>query len=643
MKKLIAILIIFVSSEITGQVDSLLKLAAAQQKADTHYVFLLSEIGNNYENRGDYDKAIFYSQRARKMADSLHYDLALQSALNTLGISYLDKGDVKRSLEAHLSCLKVRERMNSKLGIASSYLNLGNVYFRLGEDDKAIDYYEDAIQLMYEMKDTMNATIGLTNMGSIYSNKGNVKKAEELYLTALVIRKRYNDLDGIAQIYSNLSVICMDARKYKEALQYAFETIRMYGDGGDKLGKAISYSNIGDIYEHVNDLDNAIKYQEMALNLALEMESTFMLETCYQLLASAYTKKNDFKNAVKYMELFSHTRDSAMSLENSKMIAEMQTKFETGKKEQEIVLLQKDKSIRDLEISKQDASINRQRIIIFTIIGGLLLVIALIALILRSNRERKKVNIGLQKKNVEIESQKNQIEEKNKMITDSIDYASTIQNSILPPEEKIKSLFPESFVVFEPKEIVSGDFYWLQTPSGSLKGGEKNTADCRLFAVVDCAGEGVPGAFMSIMAYNMLENIVLEKKLSDPALILDELNKAIAEKNKKSSVKYAAEISLIAYNQKKNELQFAGTKMPLVIVRDSEINKFNPETKQSQTIPLQKGDMIYLFTDGVKGDLEFVKELSVISQKNLQQQKEILQLSSKNRQDDVLVMGFRVV
>jgi len=286
-----------------------------------------------------------------------------------------------------------------------------------------------------------------------------------------------------------------------------------------------------------------------------------------------------------------------------------------------------------LEICKSDASINRKLIIIFTIIGGLLLVLALIVLIVRSNRERKKINLGLERKNTQIESQKNQIEEKNKMITDSIDYARTIQDAILPPEEKVKAVFPESFIVFIPMNIVSGDFYWMNQIHETV-----------LFATVDCAGEGVPGAFMSIMTYNMLESIVIEKKLSDPSLILNELNNIMAAKNHKSSVKYAADISLIAINKKKNELQFAGTKMPLVIIRDSKMNEFATEIGKSQTIPLQKSDMIYLFTDGALQYTGFMEAMPSLAVKSIEEQKQIHQNKTKitKQTDDYLVVGIRV-
>ncbi len=663
MKKTLVIFLFFVANLIkSSNQDSLLKVAA-NHKIDSAYVMILTEIAGNYDDLGDYDKSITYCFRAKKIADSLHYKFGQQSALNNLGNSYLDRGEIKKALECHIQVLKLREELGNKVGIAYSYLNLGNIYFRVGNEEKALQSYEQSIKILYGIGDTLRVATCLSNMGSIFSNQGKVKEAESYYLKSLAIKKRFKDDDGIAEIYSNLSIILMDAAKYTQALDYAFQTIPLYGEAGSKLGKAIAYSNIGDIYDHMGDLNNAIKYQEISLQLAKEMQTSYMLETCYQLLATAYSKKNDYKNAVMYAELFSRLRDSVMSSENSKQITEMQTRFETGKKEKEIELLQKDKSIRDLEISKQDSSIKRQRIIIYTVIGGFLLVIALISMILRSNRQRKKINIGLETKNEEIELQKSLIEEKNKMITDSIDYARTIQNAILPPVEKIKAHFPESFIVYEPKDIVSGDFYWLfdkrQKEIGSRES-ERNTNllpsdDCVLFATVDCVGHGVPGAFMSVMVNSMLENCIDEKAISKPELILDELNAVIKTLNTKSeTIKYGLDISLIAYNSKKMELQFAGTKMPLVIIRDNKTLAFSSDTMaigaavnnyKSKTISLQKGDRMYMFTDGASSGTEFIETLPYLASKSMEEQKLTIKQKIEmtgSQADDVLVVGIRV-
>lgn len=633
-KKLVIFLFCTANVLFAGHLDSLLKKVQGH-KLDSQYVLILTDIAGDYDELGEYDKSISYSVIAKRIADSLHYKFGQQAALNNMGNSYLDRGDVKKALECHLQVLKFREELKHRSGVAYTYLNLGNIYFRIGQDEDALKSYQESIKILYEVGDTIRVATCLSNMGSIHSNKMMVKEAEQYYLKALAIHKRFKNTDGIAETLSNLSVILMDAGKYKEALDYAFQTIDLYGDQGNKLGKAISYSNIGDIYEHMSDLNNAIKYQTVAMQLSLEMQSQYMLLTCYDLLSLAYSKKNDYENAVFYAEKFANVRDSMMSSENSKMIAEMQAKFETGKKEKEIQLLQTDKNIRELQLSRQESSINRQRIVIYSVIGGLLIMTFLIIFILKEYRQKKKIQLGLEKKNLEISIQKNQIEEKSRLITDSIDYAKNIQTAILPPDDKIKTIFPEFFIVFEPKNIVSGDFYWLSEVKDSV-----------LFAAVDCAGEGVPGAFMSIMAYNMLENISLEKKLTDPTLILNELNKTIHEKAKSqktsASISYDLDISLLAFNPSKNELQFAGTKMPVVIIKDSKLNKFIPEANKTLTIPLQKCDMIYLFTDGVKVDSEFMDVLVSVSRKDLKSQKNIIQQFSKNGSDDVLLFGVKI-
>ena len=236
--------------------------------------------------------------------------------------------------------------------------------------------------------------------------------------------------------------------------------------------------------------------------------------------------------------------------------------------------------------------------------------------------------MGLERKNVEINLQKNQIEEKSKLITDSIDYAKNIQTAILPPDDKFKSCIPDSFILFEPKDIVSGDFYFLN-----------EIGDTILFATVDCAGHGVPGAFMSIMANNMLENIVLEKKIKNPSLILDELNTAVKEANKTASIKYGMDASMVVFNKKKMELQFAGTNMPLVIVRNSGLLKL-----VADTIVLEKGDMVYVLTDGLtqNGMDNFTDLLKSIANKKPEEQKEILKNQMGEQKDDVLVVGIKI-
>ncbi len=661
MKKYFVILLLTsATASFGGPIDSLLKLISVH-KQDTLLVLLYTDLTGKYDDIGEYDKAISFGLRAEKLADSLHYKFGLQSAYNNIGNCYMDRGNIKTALEYHLKTLKIREELGLKRGVGYTYLNLGNIYFRMGNDDQALKTYMLSMNMLLAAGDSLRVASCYSNMGSIYSNKQQSQKAEEYYLKSLDIRKHFGDDDGVAENYSNLSVILMDARKYKQALAYAFKTIDLYGFAGNKLGKTISYSNIGDIFEHMGEYNNAIKYQQISLQQATEMGSLYMMKPCYQLLAVAYSKKNDFKNDLHYVELYSHLNDSMMNTENSKIIAEMQTRFETEKKEKEIQLLQKDKNIRELQMGEQEANIHRQRIIMYSVIGGLTLIIILIFFIWKSYSEKKKINLGLERKNLEINLQKNLIEEKNIFITDSIDYAKNIQTAILPSEEFIRQNIPGSFILFMPKDIVSGDFYFI-----------KPLGDFIFVAAVDCTGHGVPGAFMSVMAFNMLENIIADKKITQPSLILDELNKSVLktlhQETENASAKYGMDISLLAINKKKNQIQFAGAHNPLCLVRDSLLIEIKADKTTigmatqnftNHTIDLPKGDMLYLFTDGYadqKGGPQnkkffagdFKNILASLSQKNTGEQKEILHKTfldwkKENEQiDDVLVLGIRL-
>ncbi len=640
--------------------DSLLK-AAEGHAHDTGYVMILTRAANRCDDAGLYDKAIALCEQAVKLSDSLRFPFGKQAALNRMGNCYIDKGNVKKALECHLQVLKLRESLGLQNGVGYTLLNLGNIYFRLGEEENSLKSYSEALRLLELSGDSMGVATCLANMGSIYSNLQQPEKAEQHYLKALAIRKRQGNTDGIAEIYSNLSIVFMDAKKYKQALAYAFKTLDLYGESGNQLGKAISYSNIGDIFEHMNEYNNAIKYQLIAAEMGRKMKSQYMQQICYQLLAVAYQKKKDYGNALLYAELYSQTTDSMMNSENSKLIAEMQTKFETEKKEKEIELLQKDKNIRELQISEQDANIHRQRIIIYSVVGGLILVLVLVLMIFKSYREKKKINAGLEIKNVEIGRQKDLIAEKNVLITDSIEYARNIQGAILPSHESINKNFPGSFILFMPKDIVSGDLYWM-APIG----------DTVFFAAIDCTGHGVPGAFMSVMAYNMLENIVKGKKILEPAHILDELNKTVVEtlhqESETVSAKFGMDISLVAFNRKKKKIEFAGAHNSLLVVSNDGLREYKADNATigmarnkftGHQVEMNTGDMLYLYTDGYadqKGGPEnkklyaneFRKLIMSAAAKDTATQKDFMHKSlsdwkQNNEQiDDILVVGIRV-
>lgn len=224
----------------------------------------------------------------------------------------------------------------------------------------------------------------------------------------------------------------------------------------------------------------------------------------------------------------------------------------------------------------------------------------------RNKVEKRTQEILNQKEEIEIT--KGIIERKNKDMLDSIKYAKRIQDSILPEDRFIAQLLPEHFIFFQPKDIVSGDFYWVDHKDNLI-----------YLAVADCTGHGVPGAFMSIIGYNLLNQAIHEKGLSSPELILNYLNIGIsttlgqddAERQKKAGIKDGMDIALVVMDLKAGKLQFSGAQRPLVIIRNQELMEFKGNRMpvggylfgqylrfDLHEIDIQSGDRLYLFSDG---------------------------------------------
>ena len=264
----------------------------------------------------------------------------------------------------------------------------------------------------------------------------------------------------------------------------------------------------------------------------------------------------------------------------------------------------------------------------------------------------------------EIESQNQRLEELYKDVTDSIRYAKRLQYSILPPTEMVQSICPDSFVLFKPKDIVSGDFYWFE------KMGNKSYC-----SAVDCTGHGVPGAFMSLVGANGLNAAVREHHTNKPSMILDELNSFVSESLNKGSedndIRDGMDLSLVAIDYDKLELEYSGANNPLYIIRDGEfiiikadkfaIGSFEPGTKtyKNEVVQLQKGDQIYLFSDGYADQFggskgkkflykTFREELIRVHKEEPETQRVELNKTIENWQgdyaqvDDILVIGIRI-
>jgi ligand-binding sensor domain-containing protein/serine phosphatase RsbU (regulator of sigma subunit) len=281
-------------------------------------------------------------------------------------------------------------------------------------------------------------------------------------------------------------------------------------------------------------------------------------------------------------------------------------------------------------------------------------------------QEKKILEDKVRERTAEVVEKNIELDEKNKDITASIRYAKRIQDAILPPDDFVKRHMPNTFVLFKPKDIVSGDFYWIADKGEHI-----------IFTAVDCTGHGVPGAFMSIVGHNLLDRIVVEQNILKPSLILDELNKSVSDTLRQSdhednAVRDGMDIALCVFNRKTAVLQYAGAYNPLWLItnndfkeikadkfpignlRAGEVRKFT-----NHEIQLVKGDTVYVFSDGYADQFggpagkkfkasSFKQLILENGHLNMQQQGELLNRTIEGwrgnleQVDDILVIGTRL-
>lgn len=612
-----------------------------------------SNIGLTYSYKGDFTTALEYMFKGVKMKETIHDKKGMASGYNNIGNIYITLGDYKKALNYHLKSLKIREDMDNKLGVGMSYNNIGNIFSSQDNIERALDYYRKALQINEELKDSTGIGNACNNIGNMFTAKKQYRDARVYYFKALEANKTVGDKRGIATCYNNIGNVYLDEKKAEESLTYQLKSYNLYKKIDDKKGIVEAAGGTGRAYALKNDLTNALYYNTLALKIAQEIDFKEGVRDAYRDFAAFYKKQNQFEKALQYTKLFNAAKDSILNKDNYKQISELNTRYETDKKEREILLLTKDQELKT-------KMIRQQQFVRWGLIGGLILLFVSIYSIFRRYRFKQTANLLLEKQNKEIQ-------EKNRLITDSIDYARSIQEAVFPTAKEIQSIFPSSFLLYKPKAVVSGDFYWTGKVNDEL-----------ICATADCTGHGVPGAFMSLLGYNMLENAIKKNKSIKPAAILEELNRELIQslysEEEKGIIKHGLDISLLSINTVTHQLQYAGAHNSLFIIRNHQLIELKADKKgigfidqygntserfENQTFELKKGDIIYLFTDGYPDQIggpnrkKFYyrpfKEL-LISIHNLSLEDQYKKLDDVHKiwlgekmdqTDDILVMGIK--
>ncbi len=702
---LIALLLFSLScfSQNQRKIDSLIKLAStANDTTKLHCYNMLSVLyqGNNNEKIKEYGLKIL------ELATKINNKRYIAASQLKLGVYYYFESNYDSAEVYFKKAVLLSKAANNLIVEADAHQNLGIMFSDRSEFQKAINELILAQKIHEQLKNKKNTANIKNNIAVMYIRQKNYTLAEKQILEAIALTDTTKQKGLLGYPYSNLGIICQNREQHLLASNYYKKALREFDFTSDFYGMAACYNNLYLSYINQNNIDSAIFYNnklkavsKAQKDIGNEFLSNLNFEITYQrfkknpVLAKCYLDSmrpvlhiiNKPENNVAfyqelatynflygnadtghfYMDKFLTLKDSITSGENTLITSELQTKYESEKKDLEL-------KQANSELNLEEEKNKRKTIIIW--LGTAAFVGTLFFLILAfiNYRKAKKANLIIQNQNLvlelqkkEVELQKNLVEEKQNEIISSINYAQRIQSAVLTGEEVWNKISKEHFIIFQPRDIVSGDFYWAHLLSNGRA----------VFALADCTGHGVPGGFMSMLGNSFLNELVVENKLFKADEILNRLrDKVIAALFQKGQTqqKDGMDMALCVWNKMDNSLEFAGANNALYLVRDKQLTEYKgdkmpigsylEENKKftSQKILLQAGDMIYLSTDGFsdqfggdKGKKFRSKQLEAllveVSVASVDEQKQVLTTSFARwkkqfeQTDDVSVIGIKVI
>ncbi len=630
----------------------------------------LLNAGFVYRVNNNPEKALEYTFLALKVQYEIGNKTKIIRTLNVIAELYNAQKNYDKGMEFYLRALKLSEEIGDKNQEGKLLFTIGIVYQNKGNYREALRFYNKSFDIFKSIPSEIDMANVLFRIGDTYYNetnndqsqtfvfKGMHKKALECILKAKQLYEKNTIVNGVIDTENKLAYIYAGRKEFDKSLKEAFEGLNQAKKYKNSDMEASIYGTIGDVYYAKGDYKTALVYLDTCYAGAVAVNNKFYIRDLYFSFASIHSKLGNYKKAYEFQILYTQLKDTLISKEYNKLLTELSVKYETAKKDQQLVK-------KDDEISKQQLEAEKkqlQRNALFIVLG---LVLLISLFMLRSYNQKKAANELLELKNDAIHKQKVEIEKKNNMITDSIEYAKDIQRSVLPAEEEVSKYFKDHFILYRPKDIVSGDFYWLYEGNDRV-----------LIAVADCTGHGVPGAFMSLMCNNLLNDTINENTNYSPAEILNELNtkilQSLKQNNQTTTAKYGMDICLISIDKNLSKLEYAGAHNPLFIFRNKaciqikatsrsigSLKNTNGSGFQNHSVDLMPNDMLYMFSDGYadqfggpenkkffyqpfKELLLSICELPPAEQSAILEDRIVNWKGNRSQIDDILILGIRI-
>lgn len=620
-------------------------------------VFSYNYLGYVYWHKSNYDSSLYYHEKALHISQNLKLNNANQAfTYLMLGCDYYDLGDYIKTSEYFFKSLALYEKLNDKVGQIQTHNRLSKLYYKLKDYAKAKNHVSTAQQLNKEAQYYREMAVSFNSIGNIQIETGSLNSALYYFTKTLSAFTKCGDIIGqsVASINlgdtyqslyenssSNIALLDSSFKYYQKSY-----LLNQFVD--NKFGMIYGVWGMSDIEMKKGNTLQALTNYRKALQLSKIINAKSEEYNLYWKLYLVFDVLKNKDSAFFYLKNYIYAKNTLENEEQTKALLRQESRYEIEKR----VAEQKEETEREKLI---EAEKNRWKN--YVIIGVIILLVILSYAVINSIKKLKIIK----SKNEVINTINAELTIQKKEIMDSINYARTIQEAILPSDKFFKECKINCFVFYKPKDIVAGDFYWLE-----------KKGDLIFLAVADCTGHGVPGAIGSVLCSNALNRSLLEFGITEPGEILDKTRELIVDTFSKSEkdVKDGMDISLLSININTSEVKWAGANNSLwykhndvafEIKADKQaIGKTDhPVPFKTHVFNLNKDDMLYLFTDGFadqfggeKGKKFKYKPLKEILFHNsylpLEHQKQILESKfdtwkgNLEQVDDVCIVGIKI-
>lgn len=608
------------------------KQDGSRLKARAYYV-----LGGIKKDKGDFLEGLEHLNKAYEWFAELDDQHGLADVMYEQGVMHRRMGDMASALDTYFEALDKQRELDDSWGSSATLMEIGVAHRLINKERKSIEFLEESQRIRQRIGDRWGEAATLMNMGLAYKALGKLDEALEAQQKSIRIKEETNDTRGLPPAYHGLGEVYAQMGKTEQAMQSFRKAYDLADTAGDKYGVVILGLSLGRMHQKQENYDAAVEELKPLLPIAQEINAQELQYKIHDTLSQLYSTRQQFEKALHHHRKFHQVKEEVLNEKTNLQIQQADAKYEakTARQEAEIYRL------KNVELAKANEAIKAKQ------------------------QELENAYEEIQSKNQNLSKTLRQLELVHQRMEDSIHYAQRIQNALLPHRSELKQALPESFIFYQPRDIVSGDFYWLSESEDEV-----------VFAAADCTGHGVPGGFMTVLGKTLLNKVVMDHEETRPDSILEQLDEQLLlalGAREERNIADGMDISIFTYHKSKRTVQISGAKNDTYLVRDGEIEVIKASVSPiggsklhyrksksftSQEFSLKQGDMLYMASDGFQDQFggkdkekftrrRFRELLSNLGKLPVSEQRHVLERTFKewkkqeDQLDDILVVGIR--